>query len=86
MIYYSGDELVLEHIRFILGKNYVISFGETKGDVFDDIRDKIRNEGTQIRKFGADYLMYSLLDAIVDGYLDVLEVLDEKLIPLRNKL
>jgi len=86
MIYYSGDELVLEHIRFILGKNYVISFGETKGDVFDDIRDKIRNEGTQIRKFGADYLMYSLLDAIVDGYLDVLEVLDEKIDTLEEQV
>ncbi len=86
MIYYSGDELVVEHMNFILGHDFVISIGETKGDVFDNIRSRIRNEGTQIRGFGADYLMYSLLDAIVDGYFDVLEVLNEKIDTLEEQV
>lgn len=86
MIYYSGDELIVEHMNFILGQNYVISFGETTGDVFDNIRSRIRNEGTQIRKFGSDYLMYSLLDAIVDGYFDVLEVLNKKIDMLEEQV
>jgi magnesium transporter len=73
-------------MNFILGQNYVISFGETMGDVFDNIRSRIRNEGTQIRKFGSDYLMYSLLDAIVDGYFDVLEVLNEKIDMLEEQV
>lgn len=79
MIYYMEDELVIEHISFILGWNYVISFGELKGDVFTSIRDRIRNQNTLIRKSGADYLMYSLLDAIVDGYFEVLEVLGDRI-------
>ncbi|ETA79553.1 magnesium/cobalt transporter CorA [Youngiibacter fragilis] len=79
MIYYMEDELIIEHISFILGWNYVISFGELKGDVFTSIRDRIRNQNTLIRKSGADYLMYSLLDAIVDGYFEVLEVLGERI-------
>jgi magnesium transporter len=79
MIYYKEDELVIEHISFILGCNYVISFGELKGDVFTSIRDRIRNQNTLIRKSGADYLMYSLLDAIVDGYFEVLEALGERI-------
>lgn len=79
MIYYMDDDLVIEHISFILGWNYVISFGELKGDVFTSIRDRIRNQNTLIRKSGADYLMYSLLDAIVDGYFEVLEVLGDRI-------
>lgn len=79
MIYYMEDELVIEHISFILGWNYVISFGELKGDVFTSIRDRIRNQNTLIRKSGADYLIYSLLDAIVDGYFEVLEELGERI-------
>ncbi len=86
MIYYSGNELVVEHMNFILGKNYVISFGESTGDVFDNIRSRIRNDGTQIRNFGADYLMYSLLDAMVDGYFNVLEVLNEKIDMLEEQV
>jgi magnesium transporter len=79
MIYFSSGDLVIEHISFILGKDYMISFGEVKGDVFDDVRKKIRSKGTQIRKLSADFLMYSLIDAIIDGYFDVLEDLDGKI-------
>ncbi|MBW8382470.1 MAG: magnesium/cobalt transporter CorA [Youngiibacter sp.] len=79
MIYFQDDELIIEHISFILGWEYVISFGELKGDVFTSIRERIRNQNTMIRKSGADYLMYSLLDAIVDGYFEVLEVLGERI-------
>jgi magnesium transporter len=79
MIYYSGYELVFEHISFILGKNYIISIGEARGDVFDSIRERIRIEGSHIRQSDADYLMYSLLDSIVDGYFSVLESLSDKI-------
>lgn len=78
MIYYSEGVLVVEHLSFLLGRNFLISIGEATGDVFGNIRSRIRSEGTQIRKHGADYLLYSLLAAIVDGYSDVLDVLNEK--------
>lgn len=78
MIYFRGDTLVVEHINFLLGRNFVITLGETKGDVFDNIRGWINSEGAHVRINGADYLMYLLLDAIVEGYFDVLETLNQK--------
>lgn len=86
MIYYSGDELIVEHEDFILGENFVISFGDERGDVFDGIRNRIRSAGTQIRKFAADYLMCALLEAIVDGYFAVLETINEKIDALEESV
>lgn len=86
MIYYSGDELIIEHMNFILGPDYVITIGETRGDVFDDIRSQIESGGSHVRNLGTDFLMYLLLDAIVDGYFGVLEVLNEKIDELEEQI
>ncbi|MFH1541566.1 MAG: magnesium/cobalt transporter CorA [bacterium] len=68
-----------EHVSLILGNNYVISFQEKEGDIFDPVRDRIKNSKGRIRKMGADYLAYSLLDAIVDNYFGILEKTGEKI-------
>jgi magnesium transporter len=68
-----------EQVSVILGPNYVISFQERIGDVFEQIRDRIRNSKGRIRKTGPDYLAYALLDAIVDNYFVILEKLGEKI-------
>src|SRR4030042_4670290 len=74
------SETFTEQISVILGKNFVISFQEgLQGDVFDPIRERIRNGKGRIRKMGADYLVYALLDAIVDNYFIALEKHGEKL-------
>ncbi len=86
MIYFSGEEMVVEHVSFLLGANYVITIGELKGDVFDTIRGWIDLKGAHVRSSGADYLIYLLLDAIVEGYFDVLEVLNEKIDALEEKV
>jgi magnesium transporter len=64
----------------------VISFQEVEGDVFDPIRDRIRNSKGRIRKMGADYLAYALLDAIVDNYFTVLEKLGEEIEDMEEEL
>ena len=79
MVDFSDGNLVHEQVNVILGDGYAISFGEKAGDVFGRIRERIRNEGAHIRRHGADYLAYSLLDAIVDGYFNVLEKLGDKI-------
>jgi len=66
-----------EQVSLILGSNFVISFQETEGDIFNFIRDRIRKGKGKIRKMKADYLAYSLIDAIVDGYFLILEKLGE---------
>ena len=75
-----------EQVSIVLGTNFVISFQENVGDVFDQIRDRIRNAKGRIRKMGPDYLMYSLLDAIVDGYFTILEKLGERIESLEEEL
>jgi magnesium transporter len=67
MLSYNGESTAIEQISLILGANYVISFQEQgkPGDMFDPIRVRIRNGAGRIRKMGADFLAYSLLDAIV---------------------
>jgi len=68
-----------EQVSLILGKNFVISFQESEeGDVFDPVRARIRQDKGMIRKSGPDYLLYSLMDAIVDNYFVVLEKAGER--------
>lgn len=71
-------EVTAEQVSFILGENYVLSFQEREGDVFEPIRERIRKAKGRIRKMGADYLFYALIDAVVDNYFIVLERLGEQ--------
>lgn len=80
------DETEDEQVSLILGHHFVISFQETEGDVFDSIRARIRNGKGRIRRMGADYLAYALLDAIVDRYFVVLERLEDRIEALHEEL
>lgn len=88
MLYYNEDleETRGEQFSLVLGENYLISFQETHGDVFNTIRDRIRNPKTRIRKAGCDYLAYALIDAIVDNYFIILETLGETIEALEEEL
>lgn len=79
MLQQVKDEVLAEQVSIIIGKNYVLSFQETSGDVFHNIRDRIRNGKGRIRKMGSDYLAYCLIDSIVDNYYTVLEKLGDRL-------
>lgn len=88
-MFYNGkrNPIVTEQISLILGQNFVISFQEgIEGDVFNPIRERIRDNKGRIRKMGADYLAYALLDSIVDSYFIILENLEEQIEPLENEL
>ncbi|MHC4310333.1 MAG: magnesium/cobalt transporter CorA, partial [Planctomycetota bacterium] len=75
-----------EQVSLILGTNFVISFQERVGDVFEPIRDRLRNAKGRIRKMGPDYLAYALLDAIVDSYFVILEKVGEKIESMEEEL
>ncbi|MDL5047955.1 magnesium/cobalt transporter CorA [Oscillatoria amoena NRMC-F 0135] len=68
-----------EQISFVLGNNYLISFQEKEGDLFDSFRDRIRLDQGRVRKRGADYLLYRLIDIIIDNYYIVLDSIGEKI-------
>jgi magnesium transporter len=82
----KNDGINTEQVSLILGSNFVLSFQEAGGDVFDPVRDRIRNNKGRIRKMGADYLAYTLLDAIVDNYFIILERMGEKIEVLEEKV
>jgi len=68
-----------EQLSFLLKGNVLLSFQERKGDVFDIIRTRIREDKGIIRKKNADYLLYALLDTVVDHYFLTLENFSEKI-------
>lgn len=84
MLYYNQEknELIGEQVSLIVGKDYVLTIqegDEKRYDVFESVRDRIRNGIGKIRRLGPDFLLYSLMDAMVDNYFVVLEVLDDKI-------
>lgn len=75
MLSYDEGKLLVkaEQVSLVLGRNFVLSFQEREGDVFDPVRERIRKSKGRIRTRGSDYLAYALLDVIVDSYFLILE-------------
>jgi magnesium transporter len=88
MLYFDEEEHEVkgEQVSLVLGENIVISFQEKEGDIFNPIRERIRNNKGRIRKMGADYLAYSLLDTIVDNYFTILEKLGDRIEEMEERL
>lgn len=75
-----------EQVSFVLGKTFLLTFQETIGDSFDSVRSRIKQNKGRIRKMGADYLAYALVDSIVDNYFTVLEKVGEDIEELEDEL
>ena len=82
----KNDEIEEEHISFILGKNYLISFQEAPGDVFDQVRERILMDKGRIRKRGADYLLYRLVDAMDDELGKIVAFFEDKIQTIEDQL
>jgi magnesium transporter len=80
----DAKEIAVEQVSLVLGRNYVISFQENGTDVFQPVRDRLRGGKGRLRQSGADYLLYALVDAIVDQYFAVLEAMGEKIEALQH--
>ncbi len=80
-------EIEVEHLSFILGKNYLISFQEERSrDIFEAITTRLKTSAGKTRKNGADYLLYSLMDLVVDNYFTVLEQISENIERLEDTI
>ncbi|MGH8763745.1 MAG: magnesium/cobalt transporter CorA [Nitrosospira sp.] len=82
----TEERIDSDQISLVLGKDFVLSFFETEDTRFESVRERLRLNKGQIGKSGADFLMYSLIDAIVDSYFVILERLDEKTEALETEL
>ncbi len=88
MLTYEEEEgqLKVESISLVLGPNYLLSFQEGEGDVFEPVRERIRKAKGKLRQRGPDYLAYALTDAIVDNYFVVLEKISDEVGSLEAEL
>jgi magnesium transporter len=74
----ENGQIGSDQVSLILGPDYVLSFQERPSGRFDPLRERLRQDRGQIRKLGADYLAYSLLDTVVDRYFTILETIGER--------
>ncbi len=90
MLYFSNNEeedaLKYEQVSIVVGQNSVLTFQEADGDVFNDLRERMKNEKGRIRNNGSDYLMYAILDAIVDHYFTVIEAIGDRIEELEVRI
>lgn len=84
--YSDTGKLQEDQVSIVLGKNLVISFAEKHDDIFRPIKDRVHKSNSRIRKMGADYLVYAILDIIVDNYFVILEKIDHQLEDLEEEL
>jgi magnesium transporter len=75
-----------ENLSLLITDSVLISFQEKKGDVFEPVRERIRNQKRRIRAGGTDYLAYALIDIVVDNYIYIVGVLGEKIETLEETL
>lgn len=88
MLNYNNESQTVEdeQVSLILGKNFLISFLESKNNVFAPIYERLRPDNSKIRQRGPDYLCYTLLDCLVDNYFLILEKVDGKLENLEEEV
>ncbi|MBP8685554.1 MAG: magnesium/cobalt transporter CorA [Methanomassiliicoccales archaeon] len=82
----NGKEVTYEQLSIVLGKNYVLTFQEREGDVFTNIRERIRNNKGRLRRSGPDYLVYSILDMVVDNYFPALERVGDRVEDIEERM
>lgn len=89
MLYYIDDKNTIENeqVSFVMGKNFLVSFqDDSHRDLFDPIRERLKVPATKMRLQGSDYLLYAMLDSIVDHYFVVLEKLGEQIEKLEEEI
>lgn len=80
-------DFVTEQVSFVLGQHYLLTVQEEQDhDCFEPVRERLRANKGPLRKSGPDYLMYSLLDAVIDGFFPVLEEYGEALELLEDEV
>jgi magnesium transporter len=82
----AQSRIEIEQVSIVLGDTFVLTFQEQERDVFELLRQRIRQGKGRIRQAGADYLAYALLDSVVDHYFLILERLGDKVEVLEEEL
>lgn len=82
----SKNEIRMEHINFVLKQDMLLSFQEVHGDVFEPVRKRLQSGRKKIRTSNSDYLLYALMDSVVDNYYLVIQKFGEKIDSLKKSI
>jgi magnesium transporter len=82
---YEGGQFLPRQVSIFFGENYVISFHDHKMDIFKPVRDRVQTAGSRLRVFGIDYLVYALIDLVVDRKFPLIEALSSHLEELEDE-
>jgi magnesium transporter len=82
----EGEKLVAEEISLVLGSHYLLSFYSGNDDIYAPIRERLLQAKGRVRKLGADYLAYSLIDLVVDNYFVELEKFGDQMESLEDEV
>ena len=82
----QDEKLSIENLSLIVQDDFLVSFQEQKGDVFEPVRDRLRKHKSKIRTSGADYLMFALVDIVVDNYIYIIGQLGDKIETLEEQM
>ncbi|MDR2478781.1 MAG: magnesium/cobalt transporter CorA [Treponema sp.] len=74
-----SEGLDFEHMSLVITNDTVLTFQEKPGDFFDGVRKRILNNAGRIRRMGAEYLAYAIIDAVVDEYFIILDTLGSEI-------
>ena len=80
----SDDQVVIEQVSMVMGVNYLITFQETPSALFEPIERRLLDPQRAIRKQPAGYLLYALLDTLVDHLLQSMDAIDEEVIAMED--
>ena len=81
----AGADLATEQVSLFVGANYVLTFEESYQDALAPLRERLRRPADAIRRSGADYLAYAVLDAVIDRFYPILEQLGERVNDLEDE-
>ncbi|UCG27338.1 MAG: magnesium/cobalt transporter CorA, partial [Bacteroidales bacterium] len=88
MLHYNEKEEMVqaEQLSIVIGQDFVVTFQERPGDVFEPVRERIRKYKGRIRSVGNDYLAYALIDTVIDNYIYLIEHIGVKIEDLEEKI
>lgn len=78
--------ITVQQISLFMGKHTVLTFLQTRSDVWQPIKDRINREGSRLRSMEADFLVYALLDAVIDHGFPVLETYSDRLEEMESRV
>lgn len=82
----TAGKIKTDQFNIILGTNYVVTFEDENFKALDPIRERLRTGKGKLRKMGADYLAYVIIDLIIDNYFTVLENIEDRIDRIEEKL